>query len=357
MKIAFRADASPRMASGHFMRCFALAGELKKSGVKIRFISQNLPLHLRKMLDQQGFECESISISDTTEEINNLDHSSRLEISQAEDARMTIRALADEESWDWIVVDHYSLDKKWEEMVRVCAKKILVIDDLADREHYCDVLLDQNYNPNLEFRYMSKVPKNCQLLLGPQYALLRDEFRVFHINARPHAGKVGRVLVFFGGVDIDNFTSLAIQALASIKKNLIVDVVLGQQHPHKKDIKKSCIKYGFNLHIQTENMANLMRMADIAIGAGGSASWERCCLGLPAVLVAIAQNQVEIARSLDAIGGCLYLGEKNGVNLLNIKNAISGLLENPNQLMSISNIAFNLVDGMGTSRVVKKLGL
>ena len=356
MKIAFRTDSSIESGTGHFMRCLTLAIELQKQGVKICFISQNLPTHLSKMLNTKGMEYISLNDNVIKGSIDDLTHSSWLGTSQKEDAQATIQALANQ-LVDWIIVDHYALDERWESAVRKCCKKLMVIDDLADRHHDCDVLLDQNYYASMETRYNSKVPVHCQLLLGPRYALLREEFTKLHEITKPRIGTVKKILVFFGGVDADNYTNLAISALSKINSTLQVNVVIGAQHPFREDIRNACMEHGYIFHIQTTRMAELMAESDLAIGAGGSASWERCCLGLPALLVALAENQIEISKALHFIGACYYLGGKGGVNAHFIEHAITELLFAPDQVQAISLHAYSLVDGLGVSRVSEGLGL
>ncbi len=353
--IAFRVDASTQIGTGHFMRCMTLADKLKKQGTQIRFISRNLPTHLIDMLTKNGMNYLPLSLDDAKEAADELTHASWLGASQAQDAKATVKALANH-LWDWIVVDHYALDKRWESAVRVSCKKLMVIDDIADRQHDCDVLLDQNYYADMQTRYISKVPPHCRLLLGLRYALLREEFRTLREKVKLRAGDVKKILVFFGGVDVDNITSLALQALSELNITLQVDVVIGSQHPNRENIKQVCITNGFICHVQTTRMAELIAEADLAIGAGGSSSWERCCLGLPALLVAVAANQIDIAKALDSIGGCYYLGEKDKVNSNSIQHSINELLVAPDQVLSISRQAFSLVDGLGVNRVSEALG-
>lgn len=177
-------------------------------------------------------------------------------------------------SWDWLVVDHYALDARWESALRASTKQIMVIDDIADRQHDCDVLLDQNFYADMQKRYTGKVSAHCQLLLGPRYALLRDEFRKLREQVKPRNGTVKKILVFFGGVDADNYTGRAIEALAEIGiEGLYVDVVIGAQHSCREQIKSVCAQHGFICHVQTDKMAELMAAADLAIGAGGSATY------------------------------------------------------------------------------------
>lgn len=184
MKIAFRTDATHQIGTGHFMRCLTLADELKKQGVQIRFVSRNLPDHLRDMLTAKGMELVSLINNTSATQIDELAHSAWLVTSQAQDAQDTIQALAGQ-TFEWLVVDHYALDTRWETAIRNTAKQIMVIDDLADRVHDCDVLLDQNFYADMQTRYSGKVPAHCQLLIGPRYALLREEFRKLRKQIQP----------------------------------------------------------------------------------------------------------------------------------------------------------------------------
>jgi UDP-2,4-diacetamido-2,4,6-trideoxy-beta-L-altropyranose hydrolase len=354
--IAIRTDASSQIGTGHFMRCLTLAEALKQHGVQIRFISRELPVYLRDMLAEKDMDFTLLADNAQASPIDDLAHSAWLGKSQAQDAQDSIQALADK-AWDWLIVDHYALDMRWENALRKTAKQIMVIDDIADRQHDCDVLLDQNFYADMQTRYSGKVPAHCQLLLGPRYALLREEFRHLREQIKPRTGAVKRILVFFGGVDADNYTGLAIKALAEIQlEEVLVDVVIGAQHPCRTEIETSCNAHRFICHVQTDKMAELMAAADLAIGAGGSASWERCCFGLPALLVALAENQIEIAKALDSIGACIYIGAKDTVNALTIQQELIKLLDIPNQIENISKKACTLVDGIGVSRINQALG-
>jgi UDP-2,4-diacetamido-2,4,6-trideoxy-beta-L-altropyranose hydrolase len=353
MRIAFRVDATSQIGSGHFMRCLTLADELKKQGVQVCFVSLNLPAHLNDMLVTKGMEYVALSDDVAQEPSNDLAHSYWLGISQAQDSQATIQALADH-IWDWIVVDHYALDERWENAVRGSAKQLMVIDDLADRMHDCDLLLDQNFYADMQTRYSGKVPAHCQLMIGPRYALLRKEFRKLREQIKPHTGEVKRILVSFGGVDADNYTSQAIDALVAMKSARYVDVVIGEQHPYLGQIQETCIAHGYVCHVQTKRMAELMAEADLSIGAGGSAMWERCCLGLPAIIFCIAENQrKQIADASEA--GLLY-APISGKNLINtIRHHTNGLLENPALLKLISKAEMEMVDGKGVTRIVREM--
>ena len=261
------------------------------------------------------------------------------------------------QSWDWLVVDHYALDTRWESAMRETAKQIMVIDDIADRQHDCDVLLDQNFYTDMQTRYIGKVPAYCQLLLGPRYALLRDEFLKLREQIKPRTGAVKRILVFFGGVDADNYTGLAIKALTDMKlEDVHVDVVIGAQHPCRAGIEKNCKVRGFVCHVQTNKMAELMAVADLAIGAGGTAIWERSCLGLPSISLCVAENQRKQIRDAAEVG--LLYAPSNDNNLIAlIQNHTNGLLENPALLKLISNAEMNAVDGKGVARIVSAMAI
>lgn len=355
MNIAFRVDASNQIGTGHVMRCLTLADALKQRGARIRFVSRHMPEHLRDMLAVKGHEFALLDSAQNEAVLDELAHAHWLGVSQAQDATDSMQALSDR-AWDWLIVDHYALDSRWESMLRQSAKKILAIDDIADRQHDCDILLDQNLYADMETRYTGKVSAHCQLLLGPRYALLRDEFRKLHEQVKLRTGPVKRALIFFGGVDADNFTGRAIEALSEIDlAGLHVDVVIGVQHPCREQIKVACAQHGFICHIQTDKMAELMAAADLAIGAGGSASWERCCLGLPALLIALADNQINIAKALDLFGACIYVGTLKATSVTIMRSAIVSLFSTQDQLKVLSKKAYSLVDGLGVDRVCQEM--
>ena len=338
------------------MRCLALADELNQRDAQVRFVSRHLPAHLRDMLAVRGMEFASLHGTASGQVADDVAHAHWLGASQAQDAQDTVQALSDE-SWDWLIVDHYALDRRWESALRDTSNGILAIDDIADRQHDCDLLLDQNFYADLETRYIGKVPEHCRLLLGPRYALLRDEFRRLREQVTPRTGPVRRVLVFFGGVDADNYTGRAVEALSNQGiEGLHVDVVIGKRHPYRDRIELACAKHQFNCHVQTDRMAELMAPAALAIGAGGSATWERCCMGLPAFAICAADNQVrQIADAASA--GLLYSPEIKDNLSHAMTRHLRALLENENLRLSISRNAMQAVDGRGVLRVVGNLGL
>jgi UDP-2,4-diacetamido-2,4,6-trideoxy-beta-L-altropyranose hydrolase len=350
-KVVFRVDASKKIGAGHLMRCIALASEIMQTKVEIFFLTRNIPKSYLNLLIAMGITClELCSRSDGVSD------DQWLAVSQDEDANECMSIL-DRLECDLLVVDHYGLDRCWEQRMRPFTKKILVIDDLADRLHACDFLLDQNYYIDMSKRYVDKVPAECTLLLGPEFALLKREFRVMHKNILPRRS-IKTILVSLGGVDANNFTATTILAIAKFGiDKFAVDVVIGTEHPIPELIVSMCEKYKFNIHIQTEEMAQLMARADLAIGASGTTTWERCCLGLPSIVVALAENQVKIARDIHTYGAAIYIGEEKDVSVDLIFDAIGKMCTDDYKVWKLSEAAFTLVDGMGTARVIDKIGI
>lgn len=355
MKIAIRVDASEKIGTGHFMRCLSLANELRRRGAQTCFVSRHMLEHFQGMLAQHGHEFLQLPPAVDQRIVDELAHAAWLGTSQAVDAQASLAALANR-SLDWLIVDHYALDLRWESVLRRVARKILVIDDLADRQHDCDMLLDQNFYRDMLGRYAGKVPAYCQLLLGPRFALLRDEFRELHEKARPRQGTVERLLVFFGGVDAENYTGLALRALAeAVAGDIQVEVVLGAQHPFREEIESTCAQYGYFCHVQTTRMAELMAVADLAIGAGGTATWERCCLGLPSIAISTADNQRRQLADAATVGLVYSPEVMNDVQAV-LARHLNVLMENAALRQLISSSGMKYIDGRGVIRVAARMG-
>ncbi len=351
--VVFRVDSSDQIGTGHVVRCLTLAKALKQRNVSIKFISRSMYQYLQTEIIDSGFALDLLD--DEFEPYDELAHSSWLATSQLNDAKATIQALGSRKV-DWIVVDHYALDYRWESALRQCTKKLMAIDDLADRRHDCDLLLDQNFYVDMYDRYIGLVQKHTQNLLGPKYALLRQEFADLRTNAVSRSGIVRRLLVCFGGVDKENHTQTAIEAIVSLNlPHLIVDVVIGSQHPQRDEIALLCEKNGYICHIQTNKMADIILNADLAITAGGIAVWERACLGLPAISIPTAPNQNKQIKDL-AHNGFLYWIDSNKLNLKEkIKIHLPALLDNSSFRDYLSTNSMKLVDGRGVSRVLRAM--
>jgi UDP-2,4-diacetamido-2,4,6-trideoxy-beta-L-altropyranose hydrolase len=353
--IAFRADASVQIGTGHFMRCLTLADELARRGAQIRFVSRYLPDYLVRLLAAKGYELALLDNTKNDAAFDELAHAHWLGCSQAQDAADSLKVLSDR-AWDWLIVDHYALDCRWESGLRPVVRNILAIDDIADRQHDCDILLDQNFYADMNIRYAGKVPEHCRLLLGPRYALLREEFRQLRGQVSPRKDTVQRILVFFGGMDADNYTGRAIQLLTDIGvADMQVDVVIGAQHPCREAIEDACLHHHFICHVQTDRMAELMAAADLSIGAGGGATWERCCLGLPTIAIGTAENQRKQVADA-AAEGLVYAPDLKYPFDQVIGRHISALIENSALRQLISRNAMQAVDGKGVLRVAGSMG-
>ena len=251
-------------------------------------------------------------------------------------------------------MDHYGLDEEWERLLRPHAAKIMVIDDLADRRHDCDLLLDQNLFIDGELRYDELVSPACTKLLGPKYALLRKEFRDAKKNLRERTGEVKRVLVFLGGADPDNITGLSIEALSAPEfLHLQVDVVIGLQNPNREKIERLVhARPRTALHIQAANMAELMCAADLSIGAGGSTTWERLSLGLPSIIIPIAKNQIPIALGINEVGCGIVISD--GITNSIIGREIGRILSLKKNL-NMSYKCLGITDGNGAEKVANMI--
>lgn len=340
MRIVFRTDASTEIGTGHVMRCLTLADALKERGADVSFICRAEPGNMNDYIRAKGYGLLTLPSGASTEE----------------DADRTIQLLKGfSERPAWLIADHYGLDRTWEAPVRQTVGKILAIDDLADRTHDCDMLLDQNYaGPS---RYDGLVPGSCARLIGPRYAMLRPQFARERKTMRDRTGDINRILVFLGGVDSGNETGKVLRALRILdEKDIRVDVVIGASSGHRDEIERMASAMPrVQCHTGVENMAALMSAADISIGAGGTATWERLALGLPSLVIAIADNQVAGAQALARDGYILYAGWHEDITVERLRDDLAVLMRYPHLLRQVSLKAQELVDGLGTERVVNHL--
>lgn len=313
MKVVFRVDSSSQIGSGHLMRCMTLAQRfVKEKEADVLFVIRELNGNLINLVEDKKFRVAVLQKAEKDENLKG--YAEWLTVTQEYDAEETIGAIT-KETVDLLIVDSYAIDITWESIIRPYVKKIMVIDDLANRKHDCDILLDQNFYKNKEVRYDKLVPPNCKLLLGPQYAILREEFYEARKHLKYRDGNIKNILVFFGGVDLTNETKKTLEAIIKLgREDITVNVIIGQGNPHKEEIKKICDRFSYmHYYCQVNNIAEFINEADLAIGAGGTTTWERCFLGLPSIVIAVAENQVEIAKDCDEVGYIKYLGLSNNV--------------------------------------------
>ena len=362
MLVAFRADASVQIGTGHVMRCLTLADELRHQGHQCRFISRDHQGHLGELIASKGFAFDLLSIPEGA----NIDcwddgdtaHAHWLGVTWQVDAEQTLAALESVEV-DWLVVDHYALDARWEMRLAVVVKNILVIDDLADRSHECDLLLDQNLGRQ-EADYNQRVPAYCRRLIGPRYALLRAEFAKLREVSRQRRLKpqLKRILISLGGVDATNITGRVLNALAEsdLPVETELDIVMGASAPYLEEVRRQAVRLPFRTTVSVDvtDMAERMYSADLSIGAAGSTSWERCCLGLPTVLVILADNQVSGARALHTWGAAIAIDHTTEALEIDLSASLI-VLSGSKALQRMSNAAAEVTVGDGVGRVVDAL--
>lgn len=322
---AFRCDASSEIGSGHVMRCLTLANLLQSHGHKIFFLCTNETITTVPFLKDSGF---------------------------------TVKAPEDVTRTDWLIIDHYGLDIGYEFQARKWTKKICVIDDLADRHHDCDLLIDQTFDRQPS-SYQNLVPRSAQVITGSNFSILRPEFQKIRDNLSRNFTNPHRVLITFGGVNPKRSTQLILEALLNYQtKALYIDVVLSKNAHDLSEIESLEKQYHqqnlhqVKLHLSTSLMANLMADADLCIGAGGTTSWERCCLKLPTMAYEVANNQRFILQNLDKAGALLYVD-----NIVNFNKAV--FTEKFNAILSSSKLcvmaekAAAVCDGKGAARVAE----
>ena len=357
MNIFFRTDSSLQIGSGHVMRCLTLADELRQRGAAVTFICREHPGNLCELIEERGYLVRRLvhPPAEYFHREDNLSYAPSLAVPWQQDAEETA-AILPNGCVDWLIVDHYALDRRWEEHLRTHVSKIVVIDDLADRPHDCDLLLDQNLYIDMVGRYNGLVPESCQKLLGPRYALLRPEFVQARNQLRQRDGQVQRILVFFGGVDPSNETGKALHALIALNlQGVAVDVVVGGGNPHKNEVKTICETNGFCYHCQVSSMAELLASADLAIGGGGTTTWERCALGLPSLVMVVADNQRELVQYGAQAGFCFSLGEAADLSAEEVSIAVRFALRSPETLRHLAEQCLVTVDARGCSRVATLL--
>lgn len=347
MRVVIRADSSHRIGSGHIMRCLTLADRLRQMDVEVSFLCRDLAGNLSGLIADSGYGVKMLSgekgrnggIASAQDAWSAMDWQSDMQESR--------QALHDQGGAHWLIVDHYALDWRWESQMRPYASRIMVIDDLANRGHDCDLLLDQNYYEQMEQRYAGLIPSGCRSLLGPGYVLFRPEFYEKRVSLRERTGDVQRVLLFFGGSDPTNETVKALKALRLVKRtDWEVDVVVGVSNPFRDEVKSLCSEMpNVSYYLQVSNMAELMARADLAIGAGGTATWERCLLALPTVTIVTADNQDETTRAMAQRGAIHYLGRAEEVSVESLAAAVREIVSSPMALKHMGLAAFAVLEG------------
>ena len=334
-----RADASHSIGLGHMVRSTALAARLLETGWNCRLLTSSESVALFPARIPAGLEVVTIPEDD-------LSNPERLGTAAAD-------------KYDVAIIDHYSLSRDYESGARSWADHIMVIDDLADRPHDCDVLLDQNLGRRAD-DYDGLVAPSCRLLIGPDFSLLGEQFsrlRVASLARLEQVRKPERVMVNFGGSDPHNATLLVLEGLAKIENGIMLDIVLGSGAGNADDVEAMARRLGqpCTVHRSVEDMADLLARCDLVVGACGSSAWERCCLGVPSVVVVTGDDQWTGARGLSDADAIILLGALDEVDGLVVAAAVAALHGDPERWRALGANASRLVDGAGRSRVEQTL--
>ncbi|ATD28519.1 N-Acetylneuraminate cytidylyltransferase [Vibrio cholerae] len=358
MRVAFRADASVQIGTGHVMRCLTLADELTRQGHECRFVCRAHAGHLGDLITNKGYGLTLLPASSHNEPLANTqnsdDYARWLGVPWQEDASQTLECIT---QWkpDWLVVDHYALDAEWEYALAHVVGRIMVIDDLANRAHECSLLLDQNLG-RVASDYDDLLPDNCKRLIGPDYALLRPEFaklREQSLNRRKQP-ELKRILISLGGVDRTNVTGQVLDALSesTLPVSTELDIIMGSSAPYLDEVRQQAAQLPFKatVSVGVTDMAERMCLADLSIGAAGSTSWERCCLGLPAITVVLAENQRLIGKALSE-NGAGFLIDVDRIKE-DLPMMAESIVASENECILLARQAAMVCDGAGVERVV-----
>lgn len=320
MNIAIRVDASVDIGSGHVMRCLTLAEQLRENGHQVEFICRKAQGSMESLIKKHHFLVNLLSEKET-------DIWSWMEKNSELDAIETYRILEGKKI-DLLIIDHYAIDEKWENKFQ--NYKLMVIDDLANRQHNCHILLDQNFYKNAEQRYKKYISNKTVTCLGPKYMLIRKEF---YLNYKKNPSKT--IFVFFGSMDKTNETLKTLKALKKLQKkyHFGVIVIVGESNPYRKEVENYSKKLtNCEFYCQVNNMAELMGKCHFSITAGGTITWERSVMNLPGIIIVVAENQIELTKNLVQKNASGFLGESKNVTQDMIVNAIEDIIENPEML-------------------------
>lgn len=363
MKIVFRTDASIDIGTGHVMRCLTLASALRDLGAQCAFICRDHPGNLVDVVRERGFETHVLRLDEPVDALADRviepvpTHAAWLCGSWQADAEQTHAALGQRQV-DWLIVDHYGLDAQWESSLHSCCKRLMVLDDIADRSHACDLLLDHNPG-RIAAHYSALVPRDCKTLCGAEYALLRREFSCMraYSMARRVNSRLSHLLIALGGVDRSNVTADVLNALrgCNLPDGCRITVALGRNAPwaaHIRDIAAD-MPWPTKALFGVEDMPGLLADSDLAVGAAGVSALERCCMGLPTLTIVLAANQQSGAAALLAAGAVRLL--EAGVGFASSLREQVYECTNPTILNEMQQRCLSIVDGRGLDRVISEL--
>lgn len=337
MLIVFRFDASPAIGGGHAIRCAALAAELSRQGHACGFAANDAGVDLAEAIVP---DAGILRLSDDRDEL------------EAMTARWPAGA-------GWLVVDHYGRDIAFERAANGWARKIMAVDDLPTRPHASDILVDQTLGRTAA-EYRTLVDRGCNVLAGADYTLLREDFRAHRKAAlvrRDALPATPRIVISFGASDSGKASIRTLNAMSRISHLERVEIVVGALCPHLDEIKAAAAgRVRTFVIVDPASVAPHFVNSDIAIGAPGMSAWERACLGLPSIVIPVADNQVDNAAALQRHGAAIALPSIDRVTPSEIEAAIETLVNHPDRWQSMATAAASIVDGDGAKRVSAAMG-
>lgn len=326
-RIVIRADASKQIGAGHVMRCLALADELRQRGAEVTFVAREMLPVLAQRIRDAGHALHLLPPPRNPGRNHGFTYAHWLSEEAETDARQTLDVMRNLGRVDWLVVDHYGIDARWERIAREGAERLMVIDDMADRPHHCDLLLDQTPRRTAT-TYAGLLPKDCQVFCGAEYALLRKSIRNFRINSlkrREKFKEIKNIIIYFGKDSITEKIVTSLYNDTSLLNILENVIILGSAK--KSDTEKfKFLKYQSKLE-------SLYIDSDIAIGGGGVSALERACLGIPQILYSVSKNQEKVIEGLSRQGAALHLQTlspkeiKERINLISEKGTYKRMAE------------------------------
>ena len=358
MRVAFRADASVTIGTGHVMRCLTLADTLRALGADCQFVTRDLPGHLGALIADRDFAVSLLDAPSGPAPSGPPDHAAWAGVTWQKDLVDTLAVL---DRTDWLIVDHYALDARWQKGLGDRVGRIMVIDDLADRPHAAALLLDQNLGREAK-DYDGLVPDDCRILTGPRFALLRPEFAAQRGRSLTRRGvpQLAHLMVTMGGTDAIDATSQVLRALkdANLPEGLRISVVMGSRAPALARVRALATEMPWptEVLVDVRDMAALMTDADLAIGAGGSTNWERCCLGLPGIVVETAENQAGSVKAMVQAEAALGIGLVSESDFADRLLGAVRQMQNADFRADYSSRTAAICAGDGALRVVDILG-
>lgn len=349
MKAIFRCDSGKLIGSGHLSRCILLAKFLERYGYNVEFISRNHKGNFNHIILNNNFKLNQLELKKINLHDKNNSYKSWLGASVEEDVNDTIEIIKYANP-SLLIVDHYAVDEEWEKQVKKYTKKILVIDDLANRKHFCDILIDNNYLENFQERYDGLTNKKCIRLLGPSYTFINPSYFKFKKNNLNFKKNVQKILIYMGGGDVDNITIRLINYFINSNYNLEITVVSSEPQTIKKKIHKNT-KNNIDILSYQKDLSVLFSNSDLIIGGGGVTTWERLFLSVPSIVISVADNQVAACKYLEKQKFINYFGHVSEFNNKNFKIFFEKVLFDLHKSKNLKTK--NLIDGNGLNRLIK----